>query len=90
MQWLLNSAFKGEQPHHMFDGKKILVTGATGSMGRTFVHRVLSGECGTPRKVVVECLGRIRSASLGAADEKDPDFKPAASTSAAGSREEDF
>ena len=37
----------------MFDGKTILVTGGTGSMGRTFVHRVLSGEHGTPRKVVV-------------------------------------
>lgn len=37
----------------MFDGKTVLVTGGTGSMGRTFVHRVLSGECGTPRKVIV-------------------------------------
>jgi UDP-glucose 4-epimerase len=37
----------------MFDGKRILVTGGTGSMGKTFVHRVLSGEQGTPRKVIV-------------------------------------
>lgn len=37
----------------MFQGKRILVTGGTGSMGRTFVHRVLSGELGTPRKVIV-------------------------------------
>jgi UDP-glucose 4-epimerase len=37
----------------MLEGKRILVTGGTGSMGRTFVHRVLSGELGTPRKVIV-------------------------------------
>ncbi len=35
------------------EGKTILVTGGTGSMGRRFVHRVLSGEQGTPRKVIV-------------------------------------
>ena len=37
----------------MFQGKRIVVTGGTGSMGRTLVHRVLSGELGTPRKVIV-------------------------------------
>jgi FlaA1/EpsC-like NDP-sugar epimerase len=37
----------------IFDGKTILVTGGTGSMGKTFVHRVLTGEQGTPRKVIV-------------------------------------
>jgi len=37
----------------MFQGKRILVTGGTGSMGRTFVHRVLSGKLGTPKKVIV-------------------------------------
>lgn len=37
----------------IFEGKRILVTGGTGSMGRTFVHRVLTGELGTPRKVIV-------------------------------------
>ena len=34
-------------------GKTILVTGGTGSMGRTFVHRALTGELGLPRKVIV-------------------------------------
>jgi FlaA1/EpsC-like NDP-sugar epimerase len=34
-------------------GKRVLVTGGTGSMGRTFVHRVLSGELGLPKKVIV-------------------------------------
>ncbi|SMP79522.1 UDP-glucose 4-epimerase [Desulfonatronum zhilinae] len=37
----------------LFDDKTILVTGGTGSMGKTFVHRVLSGEHGTPRKLIV-------------------------------------
>lgn len=33
--------------------KVILVTGGTGSMGKTFVRRVLSGEMGTPKKIIV-------------------------------------
>ena len=33
--------------------KRILVTGGTGSMGGTLVRRILSGELGTPRKVIV-------------------------------------
>ena len=37
----------------MFEGKRILVTGGTGSMGKSFVRRVLAGECGTPKKVIV-------------------------------------
>lgn len=37
----------------LFDGKRILVTGGTGSMGKTFVRRTLSGEMGTPKKVIV-------------------------------------
>jgi FlaA1/EpsC-like NDP-sugar epimerase len=37
----------------MFKGKRILVTGGTGSMGKTFVRRVLTGELGTPQKVIV-------------------------------------
>jgi len=37
----------------MFKGKTILVTGGTGSMGKTFVRRVLSGELGKPKKVIV-------------------------------------
>ncbi len=37
----------------IFEGKTILVTGGTGSMGRSFVRRALSGEQGTPRKVIV-------------------------------------
>ena len=37
----------------IFEAKTILVTGGTGSMGKTFVRRVLGGELGTPRKVIV-------------------------------------
>ena len=37
----------------ILQGKAILVTGGTGSMGRTFVQRVLSGELGVPKKVIV-------------------------------------
>jgi FlaA1/EpsC-like NDP-sugar epimerase len=37
----------------IFQDKTILVTGGTGSMGGTFVHRVLSNELGTPKKVIV-------------------------------------
>ena len=37
----------------LFQDKTILVTGGTGSMGKTFVHRALSGVLGTPRKVIV-------------------------------------
>jgi len=35
------------------ENKIVLVTGGTGSMGRTFVHRVLSCEFGTPKKIIV-------------------------------------
>ena len=37
----------------ILQNKTILVTGGTGSMGKTFVHRVLTGELGVPRKVIV-------------------------------------
>jgi len=37
----------------ILEGKRILVTGGTGSMGKTFVQRALSGELGAPRKVIV-------------------------------------
>jgi len=37
----------------IFEGKTILVTGGTGSMGKTFVRRVLTGEQGMPKKVIV-------------------------------------
>jgi FlaA1/EpsC-like NDP-sugar epimerase len=36
-----------------FKDKTILVTGGTGSMGKKLVHRLLAGEHGIPRKVIV-------------------------------------
>ena len=37
----------------ILEGKTILVTGGTGSMGKTLVRRMLTGEQGTPRKIIV-------------------------------------
>jgi UDP-glucose 4-epimerase len=37
----------------ILNGKQILVTGGTGSLGKILVRRLLSGEYGTPRKVIV-------------------------------------
>lgn len=37
----------------IFEKKKILVTGGTGSLGKVLVRRLLSGELGTPTKVIV-------------------------------------
>jgi len=36
-----------------FDGKRVLVTGGTGSLGKVLVRRLLSGEAGTPSRVTV-------------------------------------
>jgi len=36
-----------------FENKVVVITGGTGSLGRAIVHRVLSGELGTPKKVIV-------------------------------------
>ena len=35
------------------DGKRLLITGGTGSLGKVLVRRLLSGEMGVPKKVVV-------------------------------------
>lgn len=35
------------------DDKTIVVTGGTGSMGKTLVRRILTGELGTPRKIII-------------------------------------
>jgi FlaA1/EpsC-like NDP-sugar epimerase len=37
----------------ILQGKRILVTGGTGSLGQVLTRRILSGEQGTPRKVIV-------------------------------------
>lgn len=35
------------------DGKRILVTGGTGSLGQTLVHRLMTGEMGMPEQITV-------------------------------------
>lgn len=37
----------------MLDGKTVVVTGGTGSLGKLLVQRILSGDAGSPRKVIV-------------------------------------
>jgi len=37
----------------MLEGKRVLVTGGTGSLGKALVRRLLKGELGTPDRVVV-------------------------------------
>jgi FlaA1/EpsC-like NDP-sugar epimerase len=37
----------------MLDGKRVLVTGGTGSLGKAVVRRLLTGEMGTPEHIVV-------------------------------------
>jgi UDP-glucose 4-epimerase len=36
-----------------FEGKRVLITGGTGSLGKVLVRRLLSGEMGEPDKVIV-------------------------------------
>ena len=36
-----------------FDKQRIVVTGGTGSLGQQVVHRILSGEMGTPKSLTV-------------------------------------
>ncbi len=37
----------------ILEGKSVLVTGGPGSLGKVLVRRILTGELGTPRKVIV-------------------------------------
>ncbi len=37
----------------MLDNKRILITGGTGSLGKVLVQRLLTGEMGVPKKVIV-------------------------------------
>ncbi len=38
---------------NMFDGKRILVTGGTGSLGKVLIKRLLSGVHGLPEKIII-------------------------------------
>jgi UDP-glucose 4-epimerase len=37
----------------MFEGRRIVITGGTGSLGRRLANRILSGTDGTPEKVII-------------------------------------
>ena len=37
----------------MLTGKTILVTGGTGSLGKVLIRRLLTGELGLPRKIII-------------------------------------
>ena len=37
----------------LFDGKRVLITGGTGSLGKVLVRRILEGEMGDPSNVIV-------------------------------------
>jgi FlaA1/EpsC-like NDP-sugar epimerase len=39
--------------NEIFEGKRILITGGTGSLGKTLTKRILSGRHGTPERVVI-------------------------------------
>ena len=41
------------QPENLVDDKRVLIIGGTGSLGKVLVRRFLSGELGTPARVIV-------------------------------------
>jgi FlaA1/EpsC-like NDP-sugar epimerase len=43
----------GEDKETLLDGKRILITGGTGSLGKVLIQRLLSGQYGTPEKIVI-------------------------------------
>lgn len=43
----------GEASLKMFEGKRVVITGGTGSLGKTLTRRILSGEAGVPEKVII-------------------------------------
>jgi FlaA1/EpsC-like NDP-sugar epimerase len=44
---------KKPNARRIFDGKRILITGGTGSLGQTLLRRLLEGSAGRPTKIVV-------------------------------------
>jgi len=41
------------QHDHALEGKRVLITGGTGSLGQVLVRRLLTGEMGKPEKIIV-------------------------------------
>ena len=46
-------AGKKSSPDRVFDGKRVLITGGTGSLGQTLLHRLLGGDAGQPSSITV-------------------------------------
>jgi len=44
---------RGAHKSDMLEGKRVLVTGGTGSLGKAFVKRVLGGRYGRPAKIII-------------------------------------
>src|SRR3954470_8778063 len=49
----------------LFDGKRVLVTGGTGSLGKTLVRRLLEGKAGTPAKIIVFSRDETKQHQMG-------------------------
>src|ERR1022692_2797851 len=43
----------GAEMKNILEGKRILITGGTGSLGKVLTRRILSGEAGHPAKVII-------------------------------------
>jgi FlaA1/EpsC-like NDP-sugar epimerase len=43
----------GEINMRLFENKNILITGGTGSLGKTLTRRLLTGQLGNPRKIII-------------------------------------
>jgi FlaA1/EpsC-like NDP-sugar epimerase len=52
------------QPDKMLEGKRILVTGGTGSLGKTLVRRLLTGELGTLAKIIVLSRDEVKQSDM--------------------------
>ena len=48
----------------MFQNKRILITGGTGSLGKVLVRRLLSSKFGTPRKIIVYSRDEAKQHSM--------------------------
>jgi UDP-glucose 4-epimerase len=67
----------GDSEKELFKGKRILITGGTGSLGKVLTQRLLSGQYGEPEKVVIfsrdeakQHFMRLGFRQLGAATEE--------------------
>src|ERR1700728_3716920 len=49
----LNTKHGSKVQVRSFDGRRILITGGTGSLGKTLVRRFLEGSAGEPEKIIV-------------------------------------